>query len=332
MTPTGPLGPSTPRPQETARAGTGVPAPGVLPLSTGPASARGTGSPSRDLFRGTWTDAVGRAISRSPLTLAGVLIVAFFIFVASAAPLLTAQNPLAQDLTHRLAPPTARHPFGLDSLGRDVYSRVVYGARISVGSGISVVVAITCFGTIAGVLAGWLGGWWDEALMRITDMFLAFPSLVLAMAISAVLRPSLTNALLAIAVTSWPAYGRLARAQVLSLRSRDFVEAARAEGATTAKIILRHLIPNALAPLLVQATLDVGSIILTTAGLSFIGFGAQPPTPEWGLMVSDGRNFLMDQWWVATCPAVAIMLFVLGFNLMGDGLRDILDPRLRKTG
>jgi peptide/nickel transport system permease protein len=275
-------------------------------------------------------EAAWRAASHSPLTAAGAVVVACFMAIAIAAPLIAIQNPLSQDLAHRLAPPSLRHPFGLDSLGRDVYSRVVYGARISVTAGVAVVVAILSFGTIAGVLAGWLGGWWDEGLMRVTDMFLAFPSLVLAMAISAVLRPSLTNALLAIAVTTWPPYARLSRAQVLSLRSRDYIDAARAQGATDAAIIFRHLIPNALAPLLVQATLDVGNIILISAGLSFIGFGAQPPTPEWGLMVSDGRNFLMDQWWVATFPAVAILLFVLGFNLIGDGIRDILDPRLRK--
>lgn len=275
--------------------------------------------------------AVWRAVRRSPLTLAGAIVVAGFVLMAAAAPWIALQSPLAQDLSQRLQPPSPHHPFGLDSLGRDVYSRVVYGARISVVSGATVVlVAITC-GTGAGVAAGWAGGWWDEALMRLTDMFLAFPSLILAMAISAILRPSLTNALLAIAVTSWPAYARLARAQVLSLRSRTYIEAARAEGASDGMIILRHLIPNAIAPLLVQATLDVGNVILTSAGLSFIGFGAQPPTPEWGLMVSDGRTFLMDQWWIATFPALAILLLVLGFNLVGDGIRDVLDPRLRTT-
>ncbi len=270
-----------------------------------------------------------RALRRSPLALAGVLLVALFALVAIGAPWIAVQDPLAQDLAHRLAGPSRAHPFGLDSLGRDVYSRVVYGARISVASGAAVVAAAMAFGVAAGTAAGWMGGWWDETLMRLTDMFLAFPSLILAMAISAILRPSLTNALLAIAVTSWPAYGRLARAQVLSLRGRDYIEAARAEGATDLAIILRHLIPNAMAPLLVQATLDIGGIILTSAGLSFIGFGAQPPTPEWGLMVSEGRSFLMDQWWISTFPAVAILLLVLGFNLLGDGVRDVLDPRLR---
>ncbi len=222
-----------------------------------------------------------RAVRHSPLTVVGLVLVALFVFVAVAAPWISPDNPVAQDLAHRLSPPSPRHPFGSDSLGRDVYSRILYGARISVVSGVAVVAAATAFGTAAGTVAGWLGGWWDEALMRLTDMFLAFPSLVLAMAISAILRPSLTNAL---------------------------------------------------APLLVQATLDVGSIILTSAGLSFIGFGAQPPTPEWGLMVSEGRSFLTDQWWVATFPALAILLLVLGFNLLGDGIRDVMDPRLRKAG
>ncbi len=275
---------------------------------------------------------VWRALRRSPLTLAGLILVASFVLVALTAPWLALQDPLAQDLAHRLTGPSPSHPFGLDSLGRDVYSRVLYGARISVVTGVAVVSAATAAGIAAGTAAGWLGGWWDEGLMRLTDMFLAFPSLILAMAISAILRPSLTNALIAIAITSWPTYARLTRAQVLTLRTRDYVEAARAEGAPDRVIIARHLIPNALAPLFVQATLNVGSIILTSAGLSFIGFGAQPPTPEWGLMVSEGRRFLMDQWWIATFPALAILLLVLGFNLLGDGVRDVLDPRLRKLG
>jgi peptide/nickel transport system permease protein len=264
------------------------------------------------------------------LTLAGGVIVICFVLIAAAGPFLVSQNPTAQDLGRRLSSPSSDHPFGTDSLGRDVFARVIYGARISVVSGTAVIAVATAFGVGAGMLAGWKGGWWDETLMRITDMFLAFPSLILAMAISAILRPNLTNALLAIAVTAWPVYARIARAQVLTLRARDYVEAARAEGAKETTIVTRHLIPNAVAPILVQATLDVGGIILTTAGLSFIGFGAQPPTPEWGLMVSDGRRFLMEQWWIATFPALAIMFLVLGFNLMGDGVRDLLDPRLRK--
>jgi peptide/nickel transport system permease protein len=274
---------------------------------------------------------VWAAFRRNPLTLVGLVIVAGFVVTAATAPILAIQNPLAQDLAHRLDPPSIAHPFGLDSLGRDVLSRVVYGARISVVSGISVVSAALAFGVAAGTAAGWRGGWWDEVLMRVTDMFLAFPSLVLAMAISAILTPSLTNALIAIAIVSWTSYARLARAQTLALRHRDYIEAARAQGAHDPRIVLRHLIPNAVAPLFVQATLEIGGVILTSAGLAFIGFGAQPPTPEWGIMVSEGRSFLMDQWWVATFPAMAILLLVLGFNLLGDGVRDILDPRLRKT-
>lgn len=275
---------------------------------------------------------VWAAFRRNPLTLAGLVIVVGFVLTAAAAPLIAIQNPLAQDLAHRLEPPNTGHPFGLDSLGRDVLSRVVYGARISVVSGVSVVSAAFAFGVATGTAAGWHGGWWDEVLMRVTDMFLAFPSLVLAMAISAILTPSLTNALIAIAVVSWTSYARLARAQTLAIRHRDYIEAARAQGARELGIVLRHLIPNTVAPLFVQATLEIGGIILTSAGLAFIGFGAQPPTPEWGVMVSEGRSFLMDQWWVATFPAVAILLLVLGFNLVGDGVRDVLDPRLRKGG
>jgi len=283
--------------------------------------------PDRAPARVAW-----RALRRSPLTLTGLVLIATFVLVATAAPWLAPQNPLAQDLANRLTGPSPAHPFGLDSLGRDVYSRVIYGARISVVSGIAVVSTAATFGVTAGTVAGWLGGWWDEVMMRLTDMFLAFPSLILAMAISAILRPSLTNALIAIAVTSWPTYARVMRAQMLTLRTRDYVEAARAQGARDVVIIVRHLIPNALAPVFVQATLNVGSIILISAGLSFIGFGAQPPTPEWGLMVSEGRRFLTDQWWIATFPALMILLLVLGFNLVGDGARDLLDPRLRKLG
>lgn len=300
-------------------------------MSSTPISIPRSGTRSRAGVRSS-AQVFWGAFRRNPLTLVGLVVVAGFVVTAAAAPILTIQNPLAQDLGHRLNPPSLAHPFGLDSLGRDVLSRVVYGARISVVSGISVVSAAVAFGVAAGTAAGWHGGWWDEVLMRVTDMFLAFPSLVLAMAISAILTPSLTNALIAIAVVSWTSYARLARAQTLAIRHRDYIEAARAQGAHELAIVLRHLIPNAIAPLLVQATLEIGGIILTASGLAFIGFGAQPPTPDWGAMVSEGRSFLMDQWWVATFPAVAILLLVLGFNLLGDGVRDVLDPRLRKTG
>lgn len=236
-------------------------------------------------------------------------------------------DPTAQDLPNRLAAPSAAHPFGTDQLGRDVLSRVLSGGRISLGLGVSVMLASLVTGSLVGLLAGLRGGWWDEVLMRVTDIFLAFPSLILAMAISAALGPSLTNVMIAVAAVSWPAYARLVRAQVLALREREFVEAARALGSSQRRVALRHLLPNTLAPLLVQGSFDVGGAILTAAGLGFIGFGAKPPTPEWGAMVSETRNFINQAPWASSAPAIAILLTVLAFNLIGDALRDIFDPR-----
>ncbi len=270
-----------------------------------------------------------RRMRREPLALAGAAVVIVFVFLAAFAPLLAPDNPTLPQLTQRLLPPTLAHPFGLDELGRDILSRVIYGARIDFVSVLLVICVAGTFGTLVGMAAAWFGHWWDEALMRITDIFLAFPALILAMAISAVLVPNLTNALLAISVTWWPIYARLSRGQTLAIRRLDYVEAARAVGAPNWRIFTRYLIPNAITPILVQATLDMGAVLLTAAGLSFIGFGAQPPTPEWGRMVSAGSSFLSTQWWVPTFPAVAILLLVLGFNLLGDALRDLLDPRLR---
>jgi len=238
-------------------------------------------------------------------------------------------NPGAQDLAARLSPPSAAHWLGTDQLGRDVLTRVLSGARISLGLGVGVMSAALITGSLIGLLAGLLGGWWDEALMRLTDIFLAFPSLILAMAISAALGPNLTNVMIAVALVSWPTYARLIRAQVLALREREFVEAARALGSSQGRVALRHLLPNSFAPLLVQGSFDVGSAILTAAGLGFIGFGAQPPTPEWGAMVSETRNYISQAPWASSAPAVAILLTVLAFNLIGDGLRDVFDPRGR---
>ena len=186
------------------------------------------------------------------------------------------------------------------------------------------------FGSLVGLFTGYARGWADEVLMRVTDIFFAFPSLILAMAIAGALGPSLRNALIAVAVVSWPVYARLIRGQVLVLREQEFVQAARAIGVSDTRIVLRHLLPNTLAPLLVQASFDMGAVILSVAGLSFIGFGAQPPTPEWGVMISEGRNYITTQWWLTAVPAAAILLLVAAFNLIGDGLRDLLDPRLRK--
>jgi len=274
----------------------------------------------------TWLEGVRRLLT-NPTAAVGSILVGFWILIAIAGPLAAPQNPYMQHLDARLTPPSALQWLGTDSLGRDILSRLLYGARLSISGGFAVVAAAVVIGTLAGVTAGFFGGVWDDLVMRVTDMFLAFPSLILAMAIAAVLHPSLTNALIAVAVTWWPTYARLIRGQTLAVKENQYVEAACALGMGKIGIIARHILPNAFAPVLVQATLDVGAVILTLAGLSFIGFGAQPPTPEWGVMVSDGRSFLQTQWWVPTLPALAILSLVLACNLAGDGLRDLLDPR-----
>ena len=266
---------------------------------------------------------------RSPLTVAGLILISIFALSAVAAPLLAPADPIKQVLSTRLKPPTAAHWLGTDQLGRDILSRMIFGARISLLVGVVVVVVAGGLGTFVGVVAGYTGGWLDESLMRLTDIFFAFPALILAMAISGALGPSLTNAMIAIAVVSWPVYARLVRSQVLSLREREYVEAARSLGASTARIIWQHILPNTLAPLLVQASFDLGGAILAAAGLSFIGFGTQPPTPEWGVMISEGRNYIATHPWLSLFPGLAILFTVAAFNLIGDGLRDALDPRLR---
>ena len=269
-----------------------------------------------------------RRLLRNPGAVVGLVILALLLLGALLLPPLLG-SPLLQKLDIRLSPPSAAHLLGTDQLGRDVLSRTMNGARLSLGLGFTVMLASFLIGSVVGLLAGLLGGWWDEALMRLTDIFLAFPSLILAMAISAALGPNLVNVMIAVALVSWPSYARLIRAQVLALREREFIDAARALGGSPARIALRHLLPNSLAPLLVQASFDVGAAILTAAGLGFIGFGAQPPTPEWGAMVSETRNYISQAPWASSTPAIAILLTVLAFNLIGDGLRDVLDPRGR---
>ena len=266
---------------------------------------------------------------RSPLTVAGLILISVFALAAVFAPVLAPANPLKQVLSTRLKPPSALHLLGTDQLGRDMLSRMLFGARISLLVGVVVVVLAGSLGTFVGVVAGYSGGWLDEGLMRLTDVFFAFPALILAMAISGAIGPSLTNAMIAIAVVSWPVYARLVRSQVLSLREREYVEAARSLGASTPRIIWQHILPNTLAPLLVQASFDLGGAILAAAGLSFIGFGTQPPTPEWGVMISEGRNYIATQPWLSLFPGLAILFTVAAFNLIGDGLRDAFDPRLR---
>lgn len=269
-----------------------------------------------------------RRVLREPTTMFGLIMVAIFIVLALFAPLLSPVDPIKQNIPASLTPPSADFWLGTDKLGRDILSRILYGTRISLTVGLAVVFGAGSFGVVVGLVAGYLGGWVDEVIMRITDIFFAFPSLILAMSIAGALGPSLVNALIAVGVVSWPIYARLIRGQVIILREQEFVVAAQAIGAPAPRIILRHLLPNTLAPLLVQASFDMGGVILSVAGLSFIGFGAQPPTPEWGVMISEGRNYITTQWWLTAMPAAAILLLVAAFNLVGDGLRDLLDPRL----
>jgi peptide/nickel transport system permease protein len=271
-----------------------------------------------------------RWLLRRPLTLLGVGIVLAVVAVGLAAPLLAPYDPLALDIANRLQPLSRAHPLGTDHLGRDLLSRIIYGARISLGVGVTIAVMGALVGTVLGLLAGYLGGKVDETIMRICDMFLAFPALILAMALAASLGPSLRNTMLALVVIWWPWYTRIMRGQVLALREAEYVMAARSLGASTRRLMFLHLLPNAIPPIIVQATLDIGNAILIASSLSFLGFGAQPPAPEWGAMTSDGRTFLRDFWWYPTFPGLAIMGTVIGFNLMGDGLRDLLDPRLRR--
>jgi peptide/nickel transport system permease protein len=270
-------------------------------------------------------------LRRSPLAAAGAVIILTFAAAAAAAPYLALHQPHAQYLERRLGPPQPGFPLGLDQLGRDILSRILFGAQLSLMVGLVVAVLAGTLGTVVGMVAGFAGVRTDNVLMRITDVFFAFPSLILAMAIAAALGPSLINAMVAIALVTWPVYARLGRAQVLVLRRQEFVEAARVIGASDARVIFRHILPNAVSPLIVQASFNMGEAILIAAGLSFIGFGAQPPTPEWGVMISEGRDYITTQWWVPTFPGLAILLAVTGFNLLGDGLRDILDPRLRRA-
>lgn len=269
---------------------------------------------------------------RNPLTLAGILIIGALVGIALVAPLIAPADPTRTNLEIRFDPPTRAHPFGTDQLGRDILSRVIHGTRVSLRIAILAAVIATTIGAPLGILSGYFRGRVDDFLMRLTDMFMAFPRLILAMAIAAALRPSLENVIIAISIAAWPAYARLARSVTLGLREETFVEAARALGAGSPRILTRHVLPGVLSPMVIQISLDMGGIILTAAGLGFIGVGAQPPTPEWGVMIAEGRNYITQQWWVSTFPGIAIALVVFGFNLLGDGIRDLLDPRLRGRG
>ena len=263
----------------------------------------------------------------NPLAFAGFAVVILLIIIATLAPIITLYDPVSQDLTIALKAPSAAHWFGTDEFGRDVYARLVYGARTTLYISILVTVIVAPMGFVIGAMSGYLGGWIDVVLMRITDIFLSFPSLVLALAFSAALGPGIENAVIAIALTVWPPIARLARAETLTFRNADFVVAAELQGAGMWRILLRHIVPLCAPSIVVRLTLNMSSIILTAAGLGFLGLGAQPPMPEWGAMAASGRQYLLDAWWLTTIPGIAILTVSLAFNLLGDGLRDIMDPR-----
>jgi peptide/nickel transport system permease protein len=267
------------------------------------------------------------SVLRNPTALVGLLIVTLLVLAAIFAPWLSGQSPIAQDLANRLAPPSPAHWFGTDELGRDILARTLYGARVTLTIVVLVSVLVAPIGLAVGTVAGYMGGWIDSTLMRITDVFLAFPRLVLALAFAAALGPGIENAVVAISLTAWPAYARIARSETLAIARSDFIEAAVLQGASTWRILFRHIVPLCLSSVIVRLTLDMAGIILTAAGLGFLGLGAQPPTAEWGAMVSSGRDVILDQWWVATIPGLAIFIVSLGFNLLGDGLRDVFDPK-----
>jgi len=257
----------------------------------------------------------------------GLSIILLFILLALFAPWLATHDPATQDLANRLAKPSAADWLGTDELGRDIYSRLLFGGRVTLGMVIAVVVLVAPIGLAIGCIAGYFGGVVDTALMRLTDIFLAFPRLVLALAFVAALKPGVESAVLAIALTAWPPYARLARAETLTVRGADFIAAYRLTGASSWRIIMRHIAPLCMPSLIVRVTLDMSSIIITAASLGFLGMGAQPPSPEWGAMIATAKRFIFEQWWVATIPGIAIFLVSLAFNFLGDALRDVLDPK-----
>ncbi len=270
-----------------------------------------------------------RRLTRNPTAMAGLVVVLLLVFVAAFAPLLATHSPIEGGnlRTERLLPPGPVFWLGTDDQARDIYSRLLYGSRLTLAVVVLVSVIATPIGLAVGTVSGYFGGWIDRVLMRLTDIFLAFPRLVLALAFVAALGPGIENAIIAIAITAWPPYARLARAETLTIRNSDFIHAVRLQGGSSARILFRHIVPLCISSVTVRVTLDMAGIILTAAGLGFLGLGAQPPSPEWGTMIAAGRRFLIDQWWVAAMPGIAIFIVSLGFNLLGDGLRDALDPK-----
>ena len=299
-------------------------------MSTFSTDIPGQGSPTGD------DQALERAVYRlrqSPLSIIGLFMVIFVILVAVLSPLIV---PFPEDaegntrLSDKLTEPNDTYYFGTDDVGRDVFSRTLIATQTSLTIGVVVLAIAIVIGVPLGAISGFMGGWIDEIIMRVTDIFLTVPALVLAMAMGIALGPGMTNAMIAISLVWWPGYARLARGQVLSLRVQDFVESARAVGAGPWHTIVRHIIPNIISPVVIKASMDLGFAILVAAGLGYIGIGAQPPRPEWGVMISEGRGLVRQAWWVSTFPGLAMFITVMGFNLLGDGLRDIFDPKMRR--
>lgn len=268
-----------------------------------------------------------REFTQHKLNLVGLGIVLCLTFAGVFAPWLAPYDPAEQNIADRLQPPNSEHLMGTDQVGRDVFSRILYGARISLKVSLMVVTISLLIGIVMGLVSGYAGGWVDEAIMRLVDLLIAYPGLLFALIVVAVLGPSLVNLLIALAVTGWTGYARIIRGEVLSVKEDGFVKAAQVMGASRWRIMFRHILPNVISPIVVLATLNLGTVVLGTAGLSFLGFGAQPPTPEWGNMIAQSRDTLTSAWWIANFPGLMIMLTVVGFNLLGDGLRDVLDPR-----
>lgn len=264
---------------------------------------------------------------KSPTSTFGLAVLALLIITAIFAPLIATHDPYVQDLANTLQAPGNGHWFGTDELGRDIFSRLVYGARITLTIIFLVSIVVGPIGLIIGTASGYLGGKVDTVMMRITDIFLSFPSLILSLAFVAALGPSLNNAIIAIALTSWPPIARLARAEAMTFRNADYIAAARLQGASSTRIIVKSIMPMCLPSVLIRLTLNMATVILTAAGLGFLGLGAQPPLPEWGAMIATGRRYMLDNWWLVTFPGVAILSVSLAFNLLGDGLRDALDPK-----
>lgn len=270
-----------------------------------------------------------RHFKKNRLGVGGLVIIVIVFFIAILAPFLSLYDPGKTDVSLKLKPPSLQHYLGTDQLGRDVYSRMLYGSRISLSVGFVAVGISILIGILVGAMAGYKGGWVDSLLMRFVDIMLSFPSFFLILTVVAILRPNIYNVMIVIGITSWEGTARFVRAEFLSLRERDYVQAARALGVKDRRIIFRHILPNALAPVFVTASLGVASAILVEAGLSFLGFGVQPPAPSWGNILTEGRTYIFDAWWLTVFPGLAILITVLSFNLFGEGLRDALDPRLR---